>query len=169
MSNALAHHGFRRDTPDASSLYWPVPHMRRSLQTCFFPCWQNARDGTSRPDQPSDRRYAFVDCRVRIKTNRRQGKVELWRVPGQRPGCSGILAVKCWLGFPFGYYQSANAVGAAVRRHVRWEKAGYTSFPLLWLRKLNWCLQAACPLNVQSARVREILSKTADHSSAPCL
>ena len=28
--------------------------------------------------------------------------------------------MNCWLGLQFGYCLSANAVGAALRRHVRW-------------------------------------------------
>ena len=71
--------------------------------------------------------------------------------------------MNCWLGLQFGYCLSANAVGAALRRHVRWVicRLGgvHISYLVVTGKKRTWCLQAACPLSVQSARIREIRSK----------
>ena len=68
-----------------------------------------------------------------------------------------------WLRLQFGCCLSANAVGAALRRHVRWvicrQGGVHISYLVVTENKGPRCLQAACPLNVQSARIREIRSK----------
>ena len=66
-----------------------------------------------------------------------------------------------WLSLQFGYCLSANAVGAALRRHVRWviyrHGGVHISYLVVTEKKRTWCLQAACSLDVPSARRPEVL------------
>ena len=88
LSNALADQGFKRATPDPSSL--PAGSTAAAFTVhMLFPCWQSDRDGKPGADQPSNRRntstrptlyFRWLPCLN--KTHRREGTVELWQVPG---------------------------------------------------------------------------------------